>query len=197
MTAVFLAAVLGVIQAISFPVGIIALLIGHSNLFFVCLITFAASTILRLIVIGLAAYSLDRPAPMKSSTPEKEYQPGESIETHVAGVTFENRQEVIREIKVSDWLRVGREIDNQFDPNAIAVYTKEFRAVGYINKELAAKIAPIFDRYTLPVSSGSAAQVIEITNPGTDRQGLKIKFHLPDSDDLKADLKEYEATWLR
>jgi hypothetical protein len=70
--------------------------------------------------------------------------------TKVVGVTFDNRQPVIQNINTMvDEIVTIREPDNPHDPNAIGVYVKkstgETFSVGYINRGLAAKLAPKID----------------------------------------------------
>lgn len=69
-----------------------------------------------------------------------------SFNTKVAGVTFENRAEVIAKLEESEELELVREPHNTYDSNAVAVFApRHDRTIGYLNKDLAAVIAPALD----------------------------------------------------
>lgn len=77
----------------------------------------------------------------------------ETFHSKVAGVTKNNedgssRQEIIRnELKAGDMLLLDREPNNRYDYNAIAVVTAAYEEkIGYINSELASRLAPLMDR---------------------------------------------------
>lgn len=66
----------------------------------------------------------------------------------LVGVTFEGRQAVISTLKGNEELRVRREADNEYDPNAVAVDVKvgeEFLPIGYIAKDKNLEIAKSLD----------------------------------------------------
>lgn len=66
------------------------------------------------------------------------------IETKVAGVTFEGRQEVVARVREGDWLPLLADPDNAYDPNAVGVWLPEqggMRQVGYIPKVTAGTVA--------------------------------------------------------
>ena len=75
------------------------------------------------------------------------------IETKVAGVTFENRQEAIKNLSQYDpseiTINLTRDPGNPHDGNAIAVYAavegKGLYFMGYLPKALAAFVAPVMD----------------------------------------------------
>jgi len=75
----------------------------------------------------------------------------ESFYTKVVGVTHENeygesRQEIIRErLYEYDSLDLRREPDNEYDNNAIAVYTDTGEQIGYLSSEVAEELAPLMD----------------------------------------------------
>ena len=77
----------------------------------------------------------------------------ETFHSKVTGVTKNNedgssRQGIIRkELKVGDMLLLDREPKNPYDRNAIAVVTSDNeKKIGYINAELASRLAPLMDR---------------------------------------------------
>ena len=66
----------------------------------------------------------------------------------LVGVTFEGRQAVISTLKGDEPLRVRREADNEYDPNAVAVDVKvgeELLPIGYIAKDKNLEIAKSMD----------------------------------------------------
>ena len=71
--------------------------------------------------------------------------------TKIVGVTFDNRQNIITKInEMVDKLVPVREPNNPHDENAINIYVHthkgEKKSVGYINRNLAAKLAPEIDQ---------------------------------------------------
>lgn len=66
--------------------------------------------------------------------------------TRVAGVTYDNRQSHIMETQVGERIQLVREAHNHFDRNAIKVINAMGHQIGYIPKELAAKMARNMDR---------------------------------------------------
>jgi hypothetical protein len=75
---------------------------------------------------------------------------GASIDKHfftsVAGATRNNewgssRQEVIGECRVGAGVRLVREPDNEFDPNAISLFVEGGDCVGYLKRSVAAEIS--------------------------------------------------------
>lgn len=66
----------------------------------------------------------------------------------LVGVTFEGRQAVISTLKGDEPLRVRREADNEYDPNAVAVDVnvgEELLPIGYIAKDKNLEIAKSLD----------------------------------------------------
>lgn len=66
----------------------------------------------------------------------------------LVGVTFEGRQAVISTLNGDEPLRVRREADNEYDPNAVAVDVKigeELLPIGYIAKDKNLEIAKSLD----------------------------------------------------
>ncbi|TLN16488.1 single-stranded-DNA-specific exonuclease RecJ, partial [bacterium] len=66
--------------------------------------------------------------------------------TKVVGVTFENRQEIVRQLHEGEKLNLVREADNGHDPNAIRAERADGSQVGYLNARLAKNLAPYIDR---------------------------------------------------
>lgn len=80
----------------------------------------------------------------------------EEFFTKVVGVTFENRQEVVQNLHEGEELRLVREPENRFDPNAIRVENQQGDQIGYFNSRMAKHLAPVLDKggeYQVLVSS--------------------------------------------
>ena len=70
----------------------------------------------------------------------------DSFFTKLSGVTFEGRQEIIAQLHENEPLILRRDPLNTYDENAVAVYAARFEAqIGFLNKELAAVMAPALD----------------------------------------------------
>ncbi|ADL12256.1 single-stranded-DNA-specific exonuclease RecJ [Acetohalobium arabaticum] len=65
--------------------------------------------------------------------------------TKVVGVTFEGRQELIKELKRGDKLNLVREPENEYDESAIRVETTDQEQIGYLKSGLAKHLAPYLD----------------------------------------------------
>lgn len=71
----------------------------------------------------------------------------------VKGVSFENRQETIARLDVLDRIVLRRERSNEYDGNAIAVYTIRNEQIGFIEREVSAELAGIMDEGRRVVAS--------------------------------------------
>lgn len=76
----------------------------------------------------------------------------QTLLSKVAGVTFEGRQEIIDTMHGTEIIQLRPEPQNKYDENAIAVWVAfppesgmEAAQVGYLPKEVAAKVAPHMD----------------------------------------------------
>ncbi len=69
----------------------------------------------------------------------------DAFHTKLAGVTFEGRQEVLAAVGEGTPLRLERQRDNPYDANAIAVFTPDGVQAGFLNRRLAAVLAPAMD----------------------------------------------------
>ena len=88
----------------------------------------------------------------------------------VAGVTFENKQQYVRQCYIGQKLDLIRDRFNMYDRNAIAVYSGNHQ-VGFISKELAEKLAPKIDNgHTI------LCYVEDITGREYNNYGLNIKL---------------------
>ena len=74
-----------------------------------------------------------------------DYHSGSRICTRVAGVTFNGRQSVIARLTIGEEILLKREPTNPYDCNAIRVERQNGQQIGYLNRYLAATLAPFFD----------------------------------------------------
>ena len=70
-----------------------------------------------------------------------------NVKLKVVGVTFDGRQEVIKQLNGNDIITLRREPTNRFDTNAIAVWSEKGQ-VGYIGKDYSSILAPMMDAGT-------------------------------------------------
>jgi single-stranded-DNA-specific exonuclease len=69
----------------------------------------------------------------------------DSFHTKLAGVSFEGRQDVVTRLEPGTALRLVRQPANEYDSNAIAVMAPTGEQVGFLNRRLAAVLAPALD----------------------------------------------------
>lgn len=62
--------------------------------------------------------------------------PGAVLSLNVVGLSFENRQKIVKKLKRGETLLLVREPTNEFDPNAIMVQRLDGNTVGYVPAEL-------------------------------------------------------------
>jgi hypothetical protein len=103
--------------------------------------------------------------------------PAAEIEEKVVGVTYDQRQAVVARLCVGDSVTLRREPHNPFDRNAIRVDNAHGEQIGYLRKELAAQLAPAFDRLAQPVT---ARVCVVFDGAQTGRAwGVRIRFAPP------------------
>lgn len=92
--------------------------------------------------------------------------------TKVAGVTFDNRQRLIRRMSVGEQVSLVRDPTNPYDKNAIMVINSNGDQIGFISKELSSTMA-------INMDSGIvfSATVCNITgmNPG-ENIGVNLRI---------------------
>lgn len=90
--------------------------------------------------------------------------------TKIAGVTFDNRQEIIKRMYAGQVLTLKREPYNQYDPFAVAVLVNNEK-IGYLSKEIAPYIATNIDN-----GYYYYCKVINISGGGDYNYGVNIKI---------------------
>ena len=100
-----------------------------------------------------------------------------SMITKVVGVTFDGRQAVVAILQVGEEILCRREPTNPYDDNAIRVERLDGKQIGFINRFLAADLAPRFDAHGEPVP-GTVTQLTGSRSAGY-RLGVWIAFTTP------------------
>lgn len=123
--------------------------------------------------------------------------------TKVVGVTHDNRQAIIAKLKGNEPCRIEPEPSNPYDPNALAVKVATpdgIQHVGYIPRDLAARIAPLLDGENLMVKIEAITGGFETRDGDVAAYGLIIRVkaedHLPD-DPIAKYRREPESEELR
>lgn len=102
--------------------------------------------------------------------------------TKVNGVTFEGRQENLKQVHEGDDAKIVPEPTNEYDSNALAVYIATGGGVlhcGYIPRDLSIIIAPLLE------GEAVMAKVLEVTggfdtfDGGHASLGLRLAIELP------------------
>ena len=106
-----------------------------------------------------------------------DYRSGSRICTRVAGVTFNGRQSVIASLSNGEEILLKREPTNPYDPNAICVEHQNGQQIGYLNRHLAATLAPFFDENRLPVTA--CVQCLTGSQRPGYSLGVVISFFVP------------------
>ena len=101
---------------------------------------------------------------------------GRTIHTKIVGVTFEDRQSVIKNLEKDSELLLIREPSNPKDRNAIAVYWGS-KKLGYLSREEAAQYASGLDHSKI---TSLPAIITAITGSEETNLGVNIRFQLPD-----------------
>ena len=138
--------------------------------------------------------------------------------TKVVGVTFENRQSLLAHLETGVELSLRRQPDNEFDSNAIAVTTLDGTQLGFLNRHLACRLAPVMDEgivYDAAVSAVTGGPAtgdendtrhpgpLGVRDPGVvDRSyGVNIVVRRTDLDlapvqeTLEGDLRQARTEW--
>ncbi len=113
-----------------------------------------------------------------------------TLYTKVVGVTFDGRQEVLAGCRVGDPLRLRRQPQNPHDPHAVLVTTEDGRAVGYLNAQLAGRLAPSIDmgaRYRVTVAA--------ITGGGERSVGMNISLERSEDEQAASSAAARRRAW--
>jgi len=111
------------------------------------------------------------------------------LNTRVSGVTFEGRQALIARISTNDPCRLQPEPENPYDPNAIAVHVAhngEIFHIGFIPREMAAKIADHLEGESLMVTIAEITGGFELSNGDIAALGVRIRIELFGFDEVNS-----------
>lgn len=98
------------------------------------------------------------------------------VTTMVAGVSY--NQELVQYLTYKSRIRLIRDHDNQYDENAIkVVFGKKRHHIGYLPRDLAEEIAPLFDAGLIQEEAEFKGKFtsMEVKNANT---GVKIGIHM-------------------
>lgn len=97
-----------------------------------------------------------------------------SYKSKLVGVTFEGRQDIIKMLKGDEPLRVRREADNQYDPQAVAVdvlIAEVYQPIGYIAKDKNKDISAALD-----AGEEVSIAIASLTGGGDKSVGVNISL---------------------
>ena len=122
----------------------------------------------------------------------------ESFHTKLVGVTFEGRQELIEKLQPGEKLELIRDINNDFDSNAVAVIASRLRGirggqVGFLNRDLARELAPAIDGSADAQSVQYTAVVADITGDVDASQSRGVNVFIARADAADSAVKDLEA----
>lgn len=92
------------------------------------------------------------------------------VYSKVAGVSFGNRQAHASQCRSGEKLIIVRDSENQYDANAVAIYSGFFQ-IGFLNKDMAATIAPKID-----ANENVECYVEQVTGGGDFNIGVNIRL---------------------
>jgi hypothetical protein len=117
-----------------------------------------------------------------------------TIVSRVAGVSHENRQDIIRRMTGKEPCRLVPEPSNKFDPNAIAVHVAmadgRVEHVGFLPRDLAKQVSPHLEGESVMAHILEIVGGFELFNGETAAYGLRISVEIPDDLPVRADGKE-------
>lgn len=111
------------------------------------------------------------------------------LNTKVSGVTFEGRQALIARISPNDPCRIVPEPENPYDSNALAVHVAhggEIWHIGFIPREMAARIAPYLEGEALMCSISEITGGFEFDSGETASYGVRLRIELPEYGEVQS-----------
>lgn len=110
----------------------------------------------------------------------------ETLFVKVAGVTYNNRQKHLAKLRGDEPIRIEPEPENAYDKHALAVKCAVDGAVlhlGYVPRDLAARIAPLIDGESLMVAIDAITGGFQMWDGSTANLGLVLRVEVPTADD--------------
>lgn len=109
----------------------------------------------------------------------------------VAGTSFDGRQEVIGAMIGDELALLRPEPNNQYDPNAIAVWVVfpaeaniESAQIGYLPREVAERVAPLLEGEDLLCSVDEIVGGFTLYNGGRANIGVVLRIELPNDNQI-------------
>lgn len=105
----------------------------------------------------------------------------------VSGVTYEHRQDIIARLRGNEPCRVVPEPTNPYDANALAVHVATsdgVRHVGFIPRNVAAKIAPYLDGEAVMADIVEVVGGFEMSDGEQAAYGLRVAVTMPLPDEV-------------
>lgn len=127
----------------------------------------------------------------------------ESFHTKLAGVTFEGRQTAIARVRPGMSLAMRRQPDNPHDANAIALFDTHGHQTGFLNRRLAAVLAPAidagveYDVEVTDVTGGEEGRFLGVNVLVTRRSQSCEQEMAPNGDAIREQLRSLTAEELR
>lgn len=116
-----------------------------------------------------------------------------SFHTKLSGVSFDGRQELIKDLEPQTRLRVVRDKHNPYDENAISVQLQDGSSLGFLNRRLAAALAPLMDK-----GAAYYAEVVNRSDPARGKfMGVNITLHrehAADTEELGLSREKHQQT---
>ena len=106
---------------------------------------------------------------VKNAMADKGRRASQEFHTKAVGVTFNNAQSYIPQLKTGEKLHIERETNNPHDPNAIAIYDKSHHLIGHFSRNVAAELAPKLD-----AGSHAVVKVSAVTGGGEHNYGVNL-----------------------
>ncbi|WP_195245436.1 HIRAN domain-containing protein [Clostridium celatum] len=78
---------------------------------------------------------------------KSEYIENEKFNTKIVGVSFDNRQTLIKKLKANEKIFIIRDYNNKYDNNAIAVLNENLELLGYLAKNVAKSLVYDIDNF--------------------------------------------------
>lgn len=100
-----------------------------------------------------------------------------TFETRIVGISYNNRAENIKKLRIKERVILEKEVNNKFDKNAIQVKNIDNESLGYISKSIAAKLSPYFNFIKNDSINALVTEII-CDSSGED-YGVKIAFKVP------------------
>ncbi len=116
------------------------------------------------------------PAPKKASVGIACPEGYEPVSAAIAGIRYQQRAVEVAGCTLREFVWLRREPQNRHDPNAVRVVNSRGRTLGYLPRELAAKLAAYMDAGHDPIK----AMITELASDvAGDAVGARVGFFLP------------------